>query len=71
MYTRQLLKRALHYFFENEGGWEVGPGYIVSYLFSDLYNLSCTYSSVNNCNTNGTTRAKIVVGDVARPRPTI
>lgn len=71
MYTRQIFKQSLRYFFEDEDEWEVGSGYIVLYLFSDLYNLSCTYSSVNNCNTNGTMRAKIVVGDVARSRATI
>lgn len=36
---------------------------ILHRTFFDLYNLSCTYSFVNICNTDGTTRAKIVVGD--------
>lgn len=38
---------------------------IVSYLFR-LYILSCTYNYVNIV-TNGTTKGKIVVGDVAQP----
>jgi len=42
------------------------PWVILYRTFSDLYNLSCTYSSVNICNTNGTTRAEIVVDDAAR-----
>lgn len=39
------------------------PWVILYRTFFDLYNLSCKYSSVNICNTNGTTRAEIVVGN--------